>query len=522
MRTTQYPGTPSTRATLFAAAALALLLPQFASATDATWTGATGGGTQNWQTATNWSSNPTIPSVAGDTATFGNILTANTTLQLNGAVTLGSLTALDTNNEINLQNGTGGSLTFDTGSVTVPTINSSRAGGVGILLYATVSGTNGLTITGTPTTEIRFNGNTNWAGFSGGLTIAQGVLSLQADTGSNTVLPTDERLTLGTTGTTNFNINNRNATIGSLAGTSSSFIYNSVVASSRTLTFGDASTDANFAGTIGMSSSGANINAMAIAKQGAGTQTISGSVVGLTQVTVNASGGTLVMSGSNSYNGLTTVNNLGTLIVSGTHNQGTGANAGRYIVNSGGTLGGGGLIMLSDTNAGTTGLSITGALSPGQTGINGGIGNLTINGTNSVRAALAMETGGTFSYQLNAGLTSDRLTIIGGAAPQDVFFNNNVINFSDLTAGSLTSGAYLLIDGDANTAYSGLTTDGGGFVTAGLTIGTGLESYSGSTLQLVGSDIYLNVVPEPSAVVLVGLGLAGVLGWARRSRRVEI
>lgn len=525
MRTSKRLKMPSPKKTLVAAAAVASLLPQLAQAVDATWTGALTGNTNDvthtWTgTTTNWSTG-TIPTTAGDNITFANNLSGNLTVFLGGAVTAGTITNLDTNNEINIQNGTGGSITFDTGSVTVPSINvSARTGGVGLLLFATVNGTNGLSITGSPTTEIRVNGSTNWAGFSGGLTITQGVLSLQADTGSNTVLPTDERLTLGTVGTTNFNLNNRNATIGSLAGTSSSFIYTSVAASSRTLTVGDSSTDANFAGTIGMNSSGANLNVMGFAKQGTGTQTVSGSIVGLTTVTVNTSGGTLLLSGSNSYTGQTTVNSLGTLIVSGTHNQGTGANAGRYIVNSGGTLGGNGAILLSDTSGGLTGMSVSGVLSPGQAGISGGIGNLTINATNSVRSALAMEAGGTFSFQLDAGLASDRITVIGGAQASDVFFTNTVINFSDLTGGSLAAGQYLLVDGDAATGYSGLTVDGGGFITAGLTIGTGLGDYTGSTLQLVGNDIVLNVVPEPSTMGLLGLGLCGAAGWFRRSRRL--
>lgn len=520
MRTPTPPQTRSSQRTLIAAALMAVL-PQFGWAINPTWTGALTGSTNDishtWTgTTSNWSGG-VIPTTAGDNVTFANTLTGNLTVFLGGAVTVGSITGLDTNNEINLQNGTGGSLTFDTGSLAVPTIDvSARTGGVGLLLFATVNGSNGLSITGSATTEIRFNGSTNWAGFSGGLTITQGVLSLQADTGSNTVLPTDERITLGTLGTANFNLNNRNATVGSLAGTASSYIYNSVVASPRTLTVGDASTDAVFAGTIGMQSAGTNVNAMGFAKQGSGTQTVSGSVVGLTTVSVNASGGRLVLSGSNSYAGQTTVDNLGTLIVSGTHNQGTGVDAGRYIINSGGTLGGTGTILLSDTTNVTSGLSIAGVFSPG---LNGTIGNLTVSAANSARRAIAFETGGTLAIDLDTGFAADRITLIGGTSVNDVTFLSNVINFSDLSGGALANGQYLLFDGNAATAYGGLTVDGGGYITAGLSIGSGLSAYAGSTLQVIGNDIVLNVVPEPGTAGLVGLGLFGVMGWVRRARR---
>jgi hypothetical protein len=412
--------------------------------------------------------------------------------------------------EINIQNGTGGSITFDTGSATVPTINSSRSGGVALLLYATVSGTNGLTITAPTTGEIRFRNETNWAGFSGGLTIAQGRLSLQADAnGTNITLPTDERLTLGTAGTTNFNLNNRPATVASLVGTSSAYIYNSQVASSRTLLVGDASTDANFAGTIGQDNAGGNVNVMAFAKQGAGTQTISGSIVGSTTVTVNTNGGTLVYSGATvSTTGNTTVNSGATLKINGTVSQGTGANAGRIFVNSGATLtssGADATIILSDANAGFTGLSVTGTTKPGG---DGSIGTLTLNGTNSTRAVAAFEGGAALTLDLGAGLTSDRIAIIGGQS-NDIFFQgSNVINFNDLTSGSLSAGDYTIFSSDVS----------GSFVNfSNLSIGTGLGAYAGSTLQMSGNNIVLNVVPEPGAFAML-LGGMGMLTLLRRRR----
>jgi hypothetical protein len=477
-----------------------------ALATDSTWVGASGSG-QDWQTVTNWSTNPTIPNGAGDSATFGNTLTSNTTVLLNGGVTLGSLTNLDTNNEINIQNGTGGSITFDTGTATVPTIDvSARTGGVGILLYATVNGSNGLKITGSTTTEIRFNGSTDWSGFSGGLTIAQGVLSLQADATGNKVLPTDERLTLGTTGTTNLNLNNRPATVGSLAGTSSSYIYNSQAASSRTLTVGDTSTDADFAGTIGQKSDASSMNAMAFAKQGTGTQTVSGSIVGLTTVSVNA--GTLVLSGATiSTTGNTTISSGATLTISNTVSQGVGANAGRIFVNSGATLTGSGTLALSDTNAGSTGLSVTGDTKPGGDGT---IGTLTLDGTNSVRAVAAFESGSTFTFDLGAGLTSDTIAITGAQASDMYFQGSNVLNFNDLTGGSLSIGSYTLFTSDASSSYVNF---------GNLSIGSGLSGYSAS-LQQSGNDIVLNItaVPEPNTWALVG-GFLGVAAVYRRIRR---
>ena len=68
-----------------------------------------------------------------------------------------------------------------------------------------------------------------------------------------------------------------------------------------------------------------------------GTQTFSGDISGtggFNRSVSSGSGGTTILSGTNTYSGPTTIN-AGTLLVNGTHTGGAG-----YAVNSGGTLGG--------------------------------------------------------------------------------------------------------------------------------------------------------------------------------------
>jgi hypothetical protein len=202
---------------------------------------------------------------------------------------------------------------------------------------------------------------------------------------------------------------------------------------------------------------------------------------------------------------LTTVEG-GTLLMTGIHTQGAGANAGRYIVSAGATLGGDGSILLSDTNGGTTGVSVSGILAPGAS--TGSIGTLTIDGLNSARSMVAMEGTGSLLWDLDSGLASDVLALTN-ASGNELFFNNNIINFNDLAAGSLGGGIYTLITSDSSNSYAGLTLSGN-VITGGLAIGSGLGSYPGATLELQGNNIVLNLVPEPTTLLLTGLCLAGL------------
>lgn len=242
----------------------------------------------------------------------------------------------------------------------------------------------------------------------------------------------------------------------------------------------------------------------------AGSSVYSGALSGGGSLIMAGSGNTLTLSGANTYTGTTTVS-AGTLLVNGTHVGG-----GNYSVS--GTLGGSGTIT-PGIGAGIT-INSGGILSP-SAGV--GISTLTLNGSGNggTTPLLNLASGATLSYDLNTGLQSDQLAITGGAAG-DVLFNNNVINFNDLSAGSLGLGQYILFSSDTANTYSGLTLSGS-VIISGLAIGSGLGAYSSDVVDLIvsGNDIDLSItaVPEPSTVALGVCG--GLLLCWRMKRRMH-
>ena len=231
-----------------------------------------------------------------------------------------------------------------------------------------------------------------------------------------------------------------------------------------------------------------------------------------------AGAGTTTLNAANTYAGDTTVS-VGTLLantpVSGTN---TATGTGTVSVSSTGILGGTGQITPG------TGQQITvangGAIAPGA----GGIGTLTINGLNTGSAVLSLTSGAKFAFELNStgagNFQSDKIVLQNGVSG-DIAFGGNAINFTDLTSGgTLAHGQYILFSATAANNYGGsFSTDISGFVTGGLSIGTGLGVYTGSTLQLVGTDIVLNVVPEPTTWGLLAFSLTTVMVLRRRRRQ---
>lgn len=256
-------------------------------------------------------------------------------------------------------------------------------------------------------------------------------------------------------------------------GTGALVVSNGVTASAnstgRTLTLRGANTDANSIGAI---------------TNGTATSGIS-----LTK----ADAGKWVLTGTNTYTGITTVSG-GTLLVNGDSSGATGA----VSVASGATFGGAGTIGGATTAASGSFLSAgTGA---------GAAGTLTFASTLNI-SGLAAGTGGLL-FDLGAIGASDKITLTSGA----LTLGAGALNFADFSFGTLGGfggGVYTLID--TNTSIVG-------------TLGSNLTGTIGglaSEISISGNDLILTVtssIPEPSTYALAGGVLALGAAFSRRRR----
>lgn len=166
---------------------------------------------------------------------------------------------------------------------------------------------------------------------------------------------------------------------------------------------------------------------------------------------------------------------------------------------------------LSGTNAG---LTLTGSTLIAVTGFNGGgiiTGDL---------GTVAFTTGALSSGDLQMGATfasGGTFTISGNGTSG---LPNGVI-FSGTFSGSVTWTLATLANGTHNYTLTGVVTGTmGGMnvngVTVQLTINTGKGFYSGSTLISGGNTTIESSVPEPSTLVMFGIGGLSMLGMLRR------
>lgn len=263
-----------------------------------------------------------------------------------------------------------------------------------------------------------------------------------------------------------------------------------------------------------------------------GTSSGTGVVIGgSTKISVVA--GTTILTADSTTERGTTVNG-GKLIINNPGGSGTsGTGKGSITVGVNGTLGGAGRITpatvsytsgLTQTSYDVTvqnSIDVFGTIAPGSVDSNGvsTLGTLTIDSGSSTAAhILTLESGATLQFDLGAGLTSDRLSLLNGSVA-DLLFNSNIINFTDLSHGHLTAGNYILFTADALADYSGLFSGTNNQVT-GLTMGTGLESYT-ANLAMSGNNLVLQIaaVPEPTTFMLLVGGLLLVPCFLRRQKR---
>jgi autotransporter-associated beta strand protein len=175
------------------------------------WTN-TNSGTSSWSTASNW--NGGVPTVLGDTATFGAALTSGTaTVTLDGSRTLSGLTFSNTNGSYAIAAGTGGTLTLaGTGGASAALSNSGGSHSIsapialGSNLAVTAVPGSTLTISGAVTenaagTALSLGGGgtlvlAGASGYSGGTAVANGTL----DVSSAQALPSTGVLVAGRSG----------------------------------------------------------------------------------------------------------------------------------------------------------------------------------------------------------------------------------------------------------------------------------------------------------------------------------
>lgn len=162
---------PIHRYIFLAANSLLAVFPAHAQDQNGTWLGDFSG---DWTDGTKWTDG-LIANGPDFTATFGNVITAATTITLNGSRTIGNITASDTTHNYTL---TGDTITLDRTSV-VPTVDvvTSRE----LTIESIVAGDDGLQKSGGGTLSLKAT-NT----YAGGLTIKAGtVRNFNTGTGGN-------------------------------------------------------------------------------------------------------------------------------------------------------------------------------------------------------------------------------------------------------------------------------------------------------------------------------------------------
>lgn len=439
-------------------------------------------------------------------------------------ITVGSVSNANAYNATIGGNNTTGTATYS-GSITLNTTASNYTVTLQAATGGTVDFNTGPWTTNNKAIAIGSSGNTgivqlsNALTTSGGVSVNNGTLTLGNTlnvTGGTLAVATAGTLTSNSSGTVTgnatltgggiINLNSASGISGTLGVTGGNWngagtVTGGVTSSSGTFTVGSG---ANLTASGGLNVTGGTIVAGSSASTITGSinytsssnSTYAGVIAGSGKtVTMNASGATLTLTGTNSYDGATTVTN-GKLVVNG--NSSTSS---LTTVASGATLGGSGTV-------GALIVSTGGFVTPGNSP-----GILTVNGNYTQAGQYTAEIAGT-----TAGTSYDQIAVTGTV---DVTGGSLATAFS---SGSYTSGDLLFI----------LTNDGADAVTgsyAGYAQGAVVANFGGFNWQISyiadstgntftgGNDIALSAttVPEPRAALLGGLGLLALLR-RRRTR----
>lgn len=461
--------------------------PQKANAASGDWT-ATATTPASWATATNWSSNPTVPgSAAGDVININSNIAAAYTINLDGTRTMGSLLVgdSDTTAAFTLAAGTSGVLALDGTGTTTALVRFGVAGstlGIGNTISAPITLVDNARFYTTLTAaEQTVSGAVSGTGKSvtfdndDGTTLA-GPVSNQGQyfvTGNNTY----------TGGTTIDDVRVRIQTNNTALGAAGSAVviqdggqvFNSTGLTNINYTFTIAGNgwleSAGQLGALRLDSGAIVTGTVAMSANAAigsnsGTGTVSGVISGgfaLSKVGV----GTITLGGVNTYTGATTIAS-GTVNVSTIGNTGVTGNLG---TNSTINLGSGSVNgILNYTGAGETNnrvLNFNGTSGGGNVNANGtGLLRFTSNTTTTGAGAKGLNFGGSGNGQLDGTITN----------------NTGLMNFTKSGTGTWN------LAGDLTLGGGSITMSGGALILGGnVSLGGGSITVTAGTLNLSGN-----------------------------------
>jgi fibronectin-binding autotransporter adhesin len=151
----------------FAIAGSTVLAISYAHAQSNSWLGDSAG---NWNDAARWTGGVTIADGADNTATFGNVITADRIVTLGADRTIGNITASDTSHNYTISGAN--ILTLDRTDATAPTINVTQSGRT-LTISSQIAGNDGLRKSGAGT--LLLSGANS---YSGGTVVNAGVITV--------------------------------------------------------------------------------------------------------------------------------------------------------------------------------------------------------------------------------------------------------------------------------------------------------------------------------------------------------
>ncbi len=193
---------------------------------------------------------------------------------------------------------------------------------------------------------------------------------------------------------------------------------------------------------------------------------------------VKSGAGTTTLSGFGLYSGATTINQ-GKLDVDGSLTNSA------VTVNSGGILSGTGSLASVTVNSG-------GTLAPGDP-----------QGVMHLNGSLSLAAGAKLDYDLDGNPADNEVSMPSAVLALD---DQQFSDFNFMFLAGFGRGVYTLIDASSVSGSLGLNTSGM------------IDGYP-ATLAVQGNNLVLNVVPEPSTLVLLAAGAIGLIGYGWRRRR---